>query len=99
MFLFVDSVQTCIDRVRERVRKGGHDVPESDIRRRYRRSYTNFWQLYGPLADRWTLHYNGSSMIIPVASGAFDEIGMIQDKMLLREFIVETDPSERSAAD
>lgn len=38
VFIFLDSADTCIVRVRERVRRGGHNVPEEDIRRRFSRS-------------------------------------------------------------
>lgn len=34
----LDSVETNIERVRQRVLKGGHDIPEGDIRRRHRGS-------------------------------------------------------------
>jgi predicted ABC-type ATPase len=37
--------------VRQRVRTGGHDVPEADVRRRYLPSLRNFFKLYLPLAD------------------------------------------------
>ncbi|HYW81401.1 MAG TPA: hypothetical protein VE890_17585, partial [Thermoguttaceae bacterium] len=42
VYLYVSSPDTCIARVRERVRKGGHDVPDEDVRRRFWRSLTNF---------------------------------------------------------
>jgi len=35
----LDSVETNIDRVRQRVLKGGHDIPEEDIRRRHKGSF------------------------------------------------------------
>ena len=31
-FVFLDSVNRCVRRVQERIRKGGHAVPEEDIR-------------------------------------------------------------------
>lgn len=34
----LDSVETNIERVRHRVEAGGHDIPEDDIRRRYKGS-------------------------------------------------------------
>lgn len=37
-FLVVPSADVSIDRVAQRVRKGGHHVPDDDIRRRFRRS-------------------------------------------------------------
>ncbi len=42
-------------RVRERVRNGGHRVPEAIVRRRYARSLSNFFNLYRPFADSWLL--------------------------------------------
>jgi predicted ABC-type ATPase len=39
------SAQAHIDRVRQRVRSGGHDIPEADIRRRWRHSRLNLVQL------------------------------------------------------
>jgi predicted ABC-type ATPase len=41
IYIGVDNVQTCIERVALRVAAGGHNVPEADIRRRYARSLAN----------------------------------------------------------
>ena len=40
-----------IERVRRRVAKGGHDIPEADIRRRYDRSRLNLIRLMPKLAE------------------------------------------------
>jgi predicted ABC-type ATPase len=40
---------------------GGHDVPESDIRRRFARSLKHFAHDYAPLADRWAVWDNQTS--------------------------------------
>lgn len=37
--------------MRQRVRKGGHNVPVADLRRRFLPSLRNFFSLYLPLAD------------------------------------------------
>jgi len=50
-YLWLPTVAMSLRRVRQRVRKGGHAVPEADIRRRYRPSLRNFFALYLPLAD------------------------------------------------
>ncbi|MBP8289350.1 MAG: AAA family ATPase, partial [Chromatiaceae bacterium] len=55
-FLWLPSPAIAIARVAERVRLGGHDVPEVVIRRRYRRGLDNFFQLYREHADRWWLY-------------------------------------------
>jgi len=40
-YLCLDSAERNIQRVRERVSRGGHDVPADDVRRRYERSLAN----------------------------------------------------------
>jgi len=50
-YLWLPNVGMSIRRVRQRVRKGGHDVPEADLRRRFLPSLRNFFSLYLPLAD------------------------------------------------
>ena len=54
-YLSVPSPRVCIERVARRVREGGHNVPEADIKRRFYRSLENLVEIYLPLADRWTL--------------------------------------------
>jgi predicted ABC-type ATPase len=41
IYIGLENVELAIRRVRVRVAKGGHDVPEADIRRRYMRSLQN----------------------------------------------------------
>jgi predicted ABC-type ATPase len=56
------------------VQSGGHNVPEGDIKRRFRRSLVNFDHLYKPMATTWRV-YDGSSSQLPtlIASGARGE--------------------------
>jgi predicted ABC-type ATPase len=68
-FVFLDSADLCVRRVQERVRKGGHHVPEADVRRRHARSKTNFWTLYCPKVDRWVLFRNTEQTLRRVAEG------------------------------
>lgn len=67
IFTFVESTEICLERIRERVKSGGHDVPEEDVRRRFSRSLTNFWTLYRHQADLWYLFYNGE-VAFPLAA-------------------------------
>jgi len=43
IYIFLESAELCVQRVEDRVKKGGHDVPIADIKRRYGRSLVNFW--------------------------------------------------------
>ncbi|MES1260932.1 MAG: hypothetical protein ABUS49_04280, partial [Acidobacteriota bacterium] len=40
-YICLDNPERSIQRVRERVAQGGHDVPDSDVRRLYARSLAN----------------------------------------------------------
>lgn len=58
VYLFLESPQDCINRIKLRVKLGGHYVPDEDVIRRYYRSKKNFWRLYKNMADNWVLLYN-----------------------------------------
>jgi len=91
-FLLVASANVCVARVAQRVRKGGHNVAESDIRRRFTRSIHNFWRIYRELADNWVLLYNGETAIQDVAAGSRDRIA-VRDPHAFSTFmkLIETD--------
>lgn len=57
-------------RVAERVRQGGHNVPEDVIRRRFERGLSNFFTLYQAVADSWQV-FDNSQLAGPrlIASG------------------------------
>ena len=62
-YLWLPSAEESLRRVQQRVREGGHDVPETDIRRRFPRSIANFYDPYRPPAEEWCLW--NASMIPP----------------------------------
>jgi predicted ABC-type ATPase len=47
--------------VAERVRSGGHNIPDATIRRRYARSVRNFLDLYRPIVTTWTVYDNSGN--------------------------------------
>jgi len=58
VFLWLPSTDFAVARVAERVRMGGHHVPEETIRRRYNKGIENFFRLYRPLSVTWRLYDN-----------------------------------------
>ncbi len=62
------SPELHIERVRKRVRKGGHDIPEEDIRRRYERSRINLVHFLPKLAALRV--YDNSAEADPAAGKA-----------------------------
>ena len=57
-FLSLPAVEDAIDRVAERVRQGGHNIPEAVIRRRFAAGLRNFDEVYKPVVDDWALYDN-----------------------------------------
>lgn len=60
VYLYLPQVDLAVARVAERVRRGGHAVPEAVVRRRYDRSLSNFFELYSPFADSWMMLDNSA---------------------------------------
>lgn len=83
IFIFVDSPEVSIERIAGRVKKGGHFVPEKDVRRRFERGRRNFWKIYKNLADRWNLIYNSDN------SFEYVVIGKQNEESILNEFLFE----------
>ena len=48
----------AVQRVAQRVLEGGHDVPESVVRRRFFAGWRNFEQVYRGLVDEWAVYDN-----------------------------------------
>lgn len=61
LFLWLESADLAVNRVAERVRLGGHDVPEVVVRRRYEKGLRNLFGQYMPLAERWQLFDNSQT--------------------------------------
>ena len=57
-FLSLPLVEIAVQRVAERVRQGGHDIPEATIRRRFDAGKQMFFDVYQPLVDQWVLYDN-----------------------------------------
>ena len=55
-FLQLPTAEIAIERVRQRVAQGGHNIPENDIRRRFDRGLKNFQETYRQIVDKWQLY-------------------------------------------
>jgi len=60
-YLWIPGPELALLRIRERVEKGGHNVPAQDVRRRFRRTLDNLFQLYRPHLDSLRLFDNSTS--------------------------------------
>jgi len=74
-FLWAPNLSITNRRVRQRVTKGGHDIPEDVQSRRFHLGIRNLAELYRPLIDWWRLYDNTGRQPILVAQekdGALD---------------------------
>jgi predicted ABC-type ATPase len=69
LYVGLNRVELSISRVAERVRLGGHSIPEDVIRRRFPLSVTNFERLYKPLVDDWILYDNSGTQPREIGRG------------------------------
>ncbi len=61
LYLWLESPDLALERVASRVENGGHNVPESVVRKRYRKGLINIFQLYIPIVDNWVLYDNSGN--------------------------------------
>jgi len=87
LFIWLQSPELAIQRVKERVSMGGHNIPEPVICRRYYRGIQNFFNLYQPLAETWSV-YDNSDYSTPhlMASGEKNKISTIHNSNLWLRF-------------
>lgn len=70
MFLALPSPEAAIARVAERVRQGGHFIPDDVVRRRYASGWSNFQEIYRPLVDYWAVYDNSGDVPALIDWGA-----------------------------
>jgi predicted ABC-type ATPase len=67
MYFWLNSPNLAHQRVKQRVSKGGHNIPDEVIIRRYFRGIQNFFDLYLPIVDSWVLCNNTNDITELVA--------------------------------
>lgn len=85
VYIFVDTVETCLERIKARVCNGGHPVPEEDVKRRSLRSRENFWYKYRWESDQWMIYFNGGNDITLVAQQQGAKVEILLAILYLRE--------------
>ena len=87
LFLWLRSPELAVQRVRERVRLGGHDVLEVVVRRRYQHGIRNFFDLYLPLATSWSVYDNSVAQApLLLATGQGSALPVIYQPALWQRF-------------
>ncbi|NOZ45703.1 MAG: zeta toxin [Chlorobi bacterium] len=53
LFFWLRTSDLAVKRVETRVKEGGHNIPESVIRRRYENGLRNFYNIFESIVDEW----------------------------------------------
>jgi predicted ABC-type ATPase len=73
LYIWLEDPNLAVVRVHDRVQEGGHFIPDDVVLRRYKRSMSNFLNIYTPLADRWLLYDNSFDLPIMIARKDFHQ--------------------------
>lgn len=79
--LWIPELSLARLRIDQRVKEGGHDVPQKDVSRRFYRSIDNFWEYYEPLCDSWSILDNSTQKPVLIARKSHDEIIVINQTL------------------
>jgi predicted ABC-type ATPase len=70
LYFWLNTPDLAVERVKNRVEAGGHDVSETTVRRRYRAGILNLFDLYMPICDFWMITDNSLSPMEVIAKGS-----------------------------
>lgn len=68
-FLALPSADMAVARVAERVKQGGHNVPDRVIRRRFKTGQCHFDEIYRALVNAWALYDNSGPSPVLLDAG------------------------------
>lgn len=83
-FLWIPGSGLATARIKERVARGGHNVPTADVKRRFDRSIINFFKEYRFLVNSWMLFNNAGIKPKLVAKNNNGDIDIIDDELFQR---------------
>lgn len=79
LFFWLNSPELAISRVQQRVKTGGHNIPEDVIYRRYERGLKNLVKFYLPLCDNWFIYDNSQFPVTLIAKSTQNSNLIIND--------------------
>ena len=73
LFFWLNSPELALQRIAERVAKGGHNIPEPIVRRRYVAGICNLFHLFMSEVDSWEIYDNSRYPAVQIARGGKDD--------------------------
>ncbi len=85
LYFWLNTPELAIERVKQRVAAGGHNIPENTIRRRYAAGIRNLFELYLPICDYWMITDNSMSPMEVIAKGFKNEKKEIFNQVIYKK--------------
>ena len=74
LFFYLNSKEMAIERVKNRVSEGGHNIPKKVIERRFDNGLRNLINRYIPIVDSWVLLDNSNEDFELIAKGSGNNV-------------------------
>ena len=82
LFFWLNSPELALLRVSERVSKGGHNIPEPIVRRRYVAGINNLFHLFMDQVDYWDIYDNSEYPRKQIACGGKGTQTVVREESL-----------------
>ena len=82
LFFWLNSPELALLRIAERVAKGGHNIPEPIVRRRYVAGICNLFHLFMDEVDYWDIYDNSEYPRKQIACGGKDVQTVVYEESL-----------------
>ncbi len=79
IYIWLDSPELALQRVSDRVQRGGHNIPKEVVLRRYYKGLSNLFSLFMPVCNAWILADNSHDGLRIIAHGEKDDDNIIEN--------------------
>lgn len=74
-YLYLSKISSNIQRIKKRVKLGGHNIPNDVVYRRHPKCFKNFWDMYRHICQDWIIFDNsGASPLLVQSKDKFDQL-------------------------
>jgi len=88
VYFWLNTLELAVERVKKRVKSGGHNIPEDIILRRYKAGINNLSNMYIPICDYWLIIDNSKPPFHIIAEGYKSENIKIRNKAIYTQIII-----------
>lgn len=79
LFFWLQSIELAVERVKQRVIEGGHNIESNVIARRYQNGIKNLFQIYLPIVNKAMLFDNSDNIYQLIAEKQDNKINIIDN--------------------